>query len=235
VRDKEDFLEQMLDDPGLLERLWDVEECLVRASPYMLFSVLLRQVRRELEQTSIVYEPESRGRRIPVFEAPGVVELLAQAESREYLVELLCSFVKTNTGFVYWKERGKWHRRKFNDTDLDDMIALAGMADPQLKPRYLKRAADIALFTSGIFPEQATSATVAPKHALRSKRTLKDYEEAGRRFYARAAGETPEVPLQSILDRISEKFLLARSAPHNLSDRFLKYHRRRYFDLPAQG
>src|SRR5262249_7056644 len=133
VRDKEDLLEQMLEEPALLERLSGDVECLARASPYMLFSVLLRRVRRELQTNGLVYEPEERGRCIPVFEAPAVVELLAQCEFREYLVELLCSFVKTNTGFVYWKERGTWHRRKFNDTDLDDMIALAGMADPQLK------------------------------------------------------------------------------------------------------
>lgn len=76
-----------------------------------------------------------------MFEARAVIELLSQAEAREYLVELLGFFVRTNTGYVYWKERGTWHRRKVNDTDLDDMIALAGMVEAEHRPRYLKRVA----------------------------------------------------------------------------------------------
>lgn len=235
VRDKEDFLEQMLDDPKLLDRLLNDDEALVRISPYMFFSILLREVRREFEKTGVVYEPESRGRRIPVFEAPAVLELLAKPEAREYLVELLCSFVRTNTGFVYWKERGTWHRRKFNDTDLDDMVALAGMVDAELKPRYLKRVADIALFLSGIFPDQATRVTARPKHTFASQRTLQDYEQAGQRFYALAAREISEAPLRTVLETLSEKFILARSALNSLSDRFLKHHRSRYFELPVEG
>lgn len=233
VRDKEDFLEQMLDDARLLDRLLNDEEALVRASPYLLFSALLRQVRRELEKTGVVYEPESRGRRIPVFEAPAVVELLSKSEAREYLVELLCSFVRTNTGYVYWNERGAWHRRKFSDTDLDDMIALAGVVDAERRPRFLKRVADIALFLSGIFPDQAVRVPPRSRPALTSQRTLQDYEQAGHRFYALAARETPEAPLRPLLETLAEKFTLARSALNSLSDHFLKRHRGRYFELPA--
>jgi len=235
VRDKEDFLEQMLEDPKLAERLLNEAEALVRVSPYMLFSILLRQVRCELEKSGIVYQPESRGRWVPVFEAPAVVELLRKLDSREYLVQLLCSFIRTNTGYVYWKERGTWHRRKFNDTDLDDMIALAGIVEAELKPRYLKRVGDIALFLSGIFPDQATRVTPRPRHTLASGRTLLDYAQVGHRFYAMAARETPEARLHSVLETLSEKFVVARSALNSLSDRFLKYHRSRYFQAPAGG
>ena len=235
VRHKEDFLEQMLDDPKLLDRLLNDEEALVRASPYMLFSVLLRHVLRELSHTSVIYEPESGGRRIAVFEAPAVVELLSRVEAREYLVDLLCSFVRTNTGYVYWKERGTWHRRKFNDTDLDDMIALAGMVDAELRPRYLRRVADIALFLSGVFPDQALRQAPWSRRTITTRRTLQEYEQAGQRFYALAARETPERPLQSLLEMLSERFLLARSALNSLSDRFLKYHRGRYFEPPGGG
>jgi hypothetical protein len=232
VRDKEDFLEQMLENPKLLDRLANDKEALVRVSPYMLFSVLLRQVRRELEKTGVVYEPESRGRRIPVFEAPAVIDLLAKPEAREYLVGLLCSFVRTNSGYVYWRERGTWHRRKFNDTDLDDMMALAGMVDPELRPRYLKRVADIALFLSGIFPDRALRVTTRSRPFFTAERTLQDYEQTGHQFYALAAREMPEARLRPLLETLSEKFTLARSALNSLSDRYLKYHRSHYFELP---
>jgi hypothetical protein len=233
VRDKEDFLEQMLDDPRLLDRMLLDEEALVRVSPYMLFSILLRQIRRELEKGGVIYEPEVRGRRIPIFQAPAVVEFLSRPEAREYLVELLCSFVRTNTGYIYWKERGTWHKRKFNDTDLDDMIALTRMVDPELRHRYLRRAADIALFLSGIFPDQATWMAARPKRTAANQRTIQDYEQAGHRFYALAARETPEGSLRSLFETPSEKFILARSALNSVSDRFLKYHRGRYFEVPA--
>ena len=48
VRDKEDFLEQMLEDPALLHRILNDKEVFIRISPYMMFSILLRQIRREL-------------------------------------------------------------------------------------------------------------------------------------------------------------------------------------------
>ncbi|HWI55965.1 MAG TPA: hypothetical protein VNZ22_01975 [Bacillota bacterium] len=234
VRDKEDFLEQMLDDPKLVERLLKDEESLVRISPYMLFSVLLREVRREVEKRGYVFEPETRGRRIAVFEAPAVVELLSAPEAREYLVHLLCSFVRTNTGVMYWREHGTWHRRRFNDSNMDDMIALARMVDPDLKPRYYQRVADIALFLSGIFPDQAVRVATRTRSTLRAERTLQDYEQEGQRFYSLAAKETNEPGLQSVLQTLSTKFILARTALNSLSDSYLKSHRARYFELPAE-
>jgi hypothetical protein len=48
VRDKEDLLEPMLDDPKLTARLFRDEKALVRVTPHMLFSVLLRRLRTGL-------------------------------------------------------------------------------------------------------------------------------------------------------------------------------------------
>jgi hypothetical protein len=49
IRDKEDLLEPMLEDPKLLERLFHDQETFMRISPHLLLSVLLRRVRKELE------------------------------------------------------------------------------------------------------------------------------------------------------------------------------------------
>jgi len=230
VRDKEDFLEQMLDDPKLIERLLNDEEALVRISPYMLFSVLLREVKRQVERRGYVYEPESRGRRVVVFEGPGVVELLSNTSTREYLAGLLCSFVKTNTGVIYWKEKGTWHRRRFNDSDMDDMIALAQMVDPDLKPRYYQRVADIALFLSGIFPDQAVRVAARTRSTLTTHRTLQDYEHEGQRFYHLAAETTEQHSLRSVLQSLAERFVLARSALNQLSDGYLKEQKAHFFE-----
>ncbi len=42
--------------------------------------------------------------------------------------------------------------------------------------------------------------------------------------YALAAGKTSEIALRGVLDTLAEKFILARSALKNLSDRYLRKH-----------
>src|SRR6516165_11077871 len=88
VRDKEDLLNSMLEDPKLLDRLLKEEESLIRVSPYLLFSVTLRQVRRDLGKHGYILEIDSKGKRTPVFEAPAVVELLSDKQLLNYLAEM---------------------------------------------------------------------------------------------------------------------------------------------------
>src|SRR6516165_8079341 len=154
VRGKEDLLEPMLEDPKLMERLFREEEALVQISPHLLFSVLLRRLRKELDKEAYILDVDARRKRIPIFESPAVAEMLSDKKVRDYLAEMLYSFTRTNDGIIYWKELGTWHKRRFSDIDIDDMIELARI-DPEMRPRLYKRIADIALFLSGIFPEHA--------------------------------------------------------------------------------
>jgi hypothetical protein len=231
LRDKEDLLEPMLDDPKLMERLFRDEEAFLRISPHLLFSVLLRRVRIELETEGYVFEAAPRGKRIPVFEAPAVAELLSNTQIRDYLADMLSSFARINSGVVYWKERGTWHKRRFSDIDIEDMIDLARLEDPEMRPALYKRIADIALFLSGIFPDQATLFESRPRTTFADKPTLKDYEKQGRRFYSLAAQETVHAHWGTALEALAEKFTLARRALNTLSDRYLKKQRIRYFRL----
>jgi hypothetical protein len=234
VRGKDDLLEPMLEDPKLAERLLAEEEAFVHVSPYLMFAVLLRAVRRELEGRGFVFERDARGKRIPIFEAPQAVQLLGDPSLREYLTGMLCSFVRTNTGLLYWKERGGWRKRKFSDLDMDDMIALCHIVEPAYKPRLYKRIADIALFLTGIYPDHTSSLTRRPRSQAACRRTVLDYEREGQRFYGLAAHE-PEPPWPaSVFERLAEKFTLAREALNTLSDRYLKPLRARYFDQPIR-
>jgi hypothetical protein len=234
IRDKEDLIDPMLEDPKLVERLVREEEIFVRISPCLLFSVLLRRVRSDLQKEAYVNEVGPRGKRIPVFEAPAVAEMLTDKKTRDYLADMLSSFARTNSGVVYWKERGTWHKRRFSDVDMDDMIALAGIVDPEMRPALYKRVADIALFLSGIFPDYAAFIS-GRRIMLANKRTLKDYEEHGKRFYAMAARETDQVYWRPALEVLAEKFTFARRALNTLSDRYLKRQRTGFFRLPADG
>ena len=234
IRDKEDLLEPMLEDPKLTERLFREEEALVRVTPQMLFSVLLRRLRRELEKEAYILDVDTKGKRIPVFEGPAVAEMLSDKQTRDYLVEMLSSFGRANSGIIYWKERGTWHKRRFSDIDLDDMVELARIIDPEMRPALYKRIADIALFLSGIFPEHAVHSSGSRKTIFSVKHTLKDYEQVGKLFYKVAARETDQTRWKPVLGTLAEKFTLARLALNSLSDRYVKTLRARYFRSPAE-
>ena len=234
IRDKDDLLEPMLQDPKLIERLFQREEDLVRVSPHFLFTVLLLQVRRDLEDTTYVQEVDFRGKRIPVFEAEAVTGLLADPLVREYLAEMLASFTRTNSGVIYWKERGAWHKRRFSDLDIDDMVDLALIIDPEMRPALYQRIADIALFLSGVFPDHLAAFTARHQTRFSAKQTLKDYERQGSRFYRVAAQETDQSRWRPALEILAGKFTLARWALNTLSDRYLKTQRDYYFRSPAQ-
>lgn len=234
VRGKDDLLEPMLDDPKLVERLLREDETFIRVSPHLLFSILLRQIRRELEREAYVLEVDSRGKRIPVFEATAVATLLANQATRDYLAEMLAAFARTSSGVIYWKERGTWQKRRFSDLDMDDMIELARIIDPETRPALYRRIADLALFLSGIFPDHTTQ-VVRRKSAFSAKRTLADYEQQGMRFYRVAAQETDQGHHRPVFEMLAEKFTLARRALNALSDRYFRTHRARYFQFGGGG
>src|SRR3984957_13237387 len=159
----------------------------------MLFSVLLRRLRRELQNEAYVLDVDTNGKRFPVFEGPAVANMLSDKQTRDCLAEMLASFARTNSGNIYWKERGTWHKRRFSDIDLDDMVELARIVDPEMRPALYKRIADIALFLSGIFPEHSAHVAGFRKTMFSAKRTLKEYEQAGKRFYQVAARERDQL------------------------------------------
>ena len=231
VRDKDDLLEPMLEDPKLAERLLGELEVLIHVSPYLMFSVLLRRVRRDLEGQSFVYERDERGKRIPVFEAARAGELLNDPPMREYLAEMLCSFLRTNIAVLYRQEGRGWQKRKFSDMDMDDMMALCQLVESELKPRFYKRIADIALFLTGIYPDHASFFVRRPRS--QDWRVLPDYEREGRRFYTLAARQTKPPGPASVLEQLAEQFTLARQVLNTLSDRYLKPIRARYFGGPT--
>jgi hypothetical protein len=235
VRDKEDLLEPMLDDPKLTERLFRDEKALLRVTPHLLFSVLLRRLRRELEKEAYVLDVDTKGKRIPVFEGPAVADLLSDKETRDYLAEMLSSFARTNSGIIYWQERGTWHKRRFSDIDLDDMVELTRIIDPEMRPALYKRIADIALFLSGIFPEHAAHSLAYRSNMFSARHTIKDYEEAGKRFYHVAAQESDQTHWKPVFQTLAEKFTLARLALNSLSDRYVKTLRAQYFRSPAES
>jgi len=227
LRDKDDLLEPMLEDPKLFDRLFNSCDAIARVSPYLMFAVLVRRIRRDLEKEPYLFQRDADGKRIPVLAAPEAVKLLAESTMRDYLAEMLCSFVRTNTGLLYWNEPGGMRQQKFCDLDMNDMIALCQLVDPHMKPRLYKRIADIALFVAGVYPEHTS-------HHVRRRRSqdwriVRDYEREGRHFYSLVA-RAPQPPWPSpVFERLADQFSLAREVLTTLSDRYLRSLGDRYF------
>lgn len=235
VRDKADFLDQMLDDPKLFDRLYTDDKALVAISPYMLFSVLLRHVRREIEKESYLYDYEigARKQRIPVFAVREASNLLGESEALNYLAEMLASFSKSRSIVLRWTDNsGRRRNRRFDDMDIDDMIELCRQINPAYRTRYYRRIGDIALFLSGIYPDHAIYYHfMTPRSSRRVShgRNLHDYEREGQEFYQKAAEQTREPQRGSILSTLSENFSNARRVLNVLSERYLRDDKRNPF------
>ncbi|MHB1132534.1 MAG: hypothetical protein ACYC4L_09130 [Chloroflexota bacterium] len=241
LRDKPDILDRMLDDEQLFRRLVYDEEALIRVSPWLLFTVLLRRAARDLSGERFTVERLGSGERLPVFDAPRVADLLRDPEIIDYLAETLTSFVRTDTATVYYRSGRRYRRRTFSDLDIDDMISLSGTVAPESRFPYYRRVGDICLFITGIFPEHVPAGYVpsvvtpaAGWSARRRRRGLEEYEVEARRFYHLAAN-TPiasELGLAEVLSKLADNFPLARKPLNYITDRYVRMHKSRLFGWP---
>lgn len=234
LREREDLLDVILEDDRLVTRLLGDDQVLVRVSPRFVFSVLLRRVMRDLRDRPYTLE-RTPGETVAVFDAPRVRRFITEPAIWSYLVTMLTSFIRSET-VTLWVKRGEhYFRRRFSTLSLEDMMALAELVSKDEAQPIFRRIADIALFTSGIFPDYLR-ATVrrsdAPVRPRAAPPTLDIYEEHGRRFYRLAAGQEPG-PEGRILGALAAEFPMARKSLELLSDRYLRWTRLRWFEAPG--
>jgi len=226
LREEDALLDALLGDERLFRRIQGDAEAIVRISPWLLFSVLLRRARRELRAMPYTVE-QAAGERVAVFDAARAGELLEDREILDYLVAMLTSFTRTDSWSIEVEQGGRIARRRFSDLSSDDMIALASLMPASLRFPILRRIADLALFVTGIFPEHADPWTRAPGsppgQRWRARRTLEEYEEEGRRFYRLAARHevAKRTGLDRALDALAETFPLARKPLNVLASQYI--------------
>lgn len=238
LKDKPDFIDIMLDDEKLFLRLQEERDAYIRISPFLLFSILLRQARRDLEKQSYTMEIVNTKERIPVFDVRDTTRLLANGDLREYLARMLSSFTRVESASIVYKARGMTYQRNFSDMDFDDVLELAGLVELPYRYPFYKRLADITLFISGIYPEYAgrgqglNSNNPSVRLAGGRLRTLREYEEEGRRYYDLASTyeEARQQGLTSVLSMLAENFTLARKPLNYLVENYLHHCRDRLFE-----
>lgn len=240
VQDDERFLEAMLDDERLFERLMSGEEILLRVSPWLLFTVLLRRARRDLEEA--VFTTERRNlQKVVLFDTNEVVDLLDQGALRGYLASMLASFTRIESMTVAVRVRkGIWRRYRTNELDVESLMRYSQALDETLRFEPYKRIGDVCLFLSGVFPRAIESkyrypmsGEIRPRARSRTVVSREDYEAHGRAFYRLAAEhEAAQVEgLDEVLETLSEDFILAEKALSFVADRYLGLIRTQLFGM----
>ncbi len=100
LRARDDLLDVMLEDDRLVRRLLGDEQILLRVSPRLVFTVLLRRVSRDLQEWPYTLE-RTAAETVAVFDAPRVRRFIVEPAIGTYLVDLLTSFVRSETITVW--------------------------------------------------------------------------------------------------------------------------------------
>lgn len=233
VRQDPEFRKAFIGDEKVLEAVLNDEEVFLKVGPALFFEVLLRGSVGELETAAYTVERSGRSS-IPVFDTSEVTELMRRDGVIEYMAHMLASFTKIHSYVVPVRVRPGVRRRiRYNDMDVDSLIALCAKAGDHERFAFYKRIADVCLFTSGVFPGHASlHAQSAQGHGrMRTRRTIEDYETEGRRFY-RLAEEHPAarlMELTGVFALLRENFTSARKPLTFISSRYLHSKRHHLF------
>lgn len=231
IRDKEDLIEIMLEDEKLMRKVRQKEEELLFISPYFLFNILLRQVRRQLRERGYTFEFSGQ-ERIAVFDADRLNELLKSNELINCLAEVLSSFTRVQTGFLFYWQGEKLKRQKFNSLNPQDLIALGNLLPEEERFPVYRRLGDLCLFMAGIFPDYARR----PGQSLRltaTRLSLEEYRELGSHYYSLAARHpvARREGLEGLLDSLASNFALVIKPLNVLASDYIGLRRNRWFGV----
>lgn len=225
------IIERMLDNESasLFQRLMDPGEATTSVTPRLLFEVLLREAARGIPQKKYTVERMAR-HRIPVFDTAEVAGFLANRSVLRYLADMLSSFTKVDSHTLQVRAgKGIWRKASFSDMDLNSLKRLCRSASEGQRFAYYKRAADLCLFTLGMFPESVgprpadSLGPVPGDHGLRAE----DYEEEGKRYYKLACEhkDAQALDLADVLALLHNHFVLAKKPLNYISDNFARFKR----------
>jgi len=223
-----DSLDLVLEEEEIFKKVIQSEDVFVRISPYLYFELLLRQAIRDIKRDAYTLEQVGYKTRVPVFDSQKVLEVLSQDEIRDYLVELLVSFIRVNQFTIYLNRgRGIYFKKVLSDMDFDLLVEMSEIVDEPYRFVFLKRAGDLALFLSGIFPEQLFGER---SHSLAKNRRLlswtnkgEDLEKKGSELYHKASESeiAKERELSPVLTMMADNFTFTKKPLNVMADRYL--------------
>lgn len=236
LKDKPDLVEIMLEDEKLFWPVHEEEDIFLKISPFLLFTILIQQTKREMKKKSYTMEIIGHREQTSLFDAKDAVMLIQNKNVRAYLARMLASFTRVDSTTVVYRARGLTYQRHFSELDFDDVLELAGLVELPYRYDFYKRLADISLFITGIFPEYLqgnteVNAQLPERYLGCRKRTLHDYEEEGRRYYDLAStyDEAREQGLDHVLSQLAENFTVIRKPLNYLAANLICKQRKDWF------
>lgn len=124
-------------------------------SPVLLFAVVVHRGATEVAASSHVTERVGTRMLVPVFDGMELGAFAADPWARLFLVELLSSFTRVASGARYERHGGRLRKRKFSELDPASLAELLLAAPAHERSGIWRRLGDLALFTTGIFPDHA--------------------------------------------------------------------------------
>ena len=214
------------------------------ASPFLVFSVAVHGVARDLASATLTTEWLGPRTRLPVFDAPTMREFLDDADRRLYLSQLLSSFTRV-AGWTQWTHTSRgWRRSHFSELDPVQLAQFATMVSDAERPGVWRRLGDLSLFMTGVFPDHTAKrqlGSVGEQRLRRITQLSSDvqggdlpsavsnlgavglFELVGERAYRSAVKGVPRPLTQSmrVVDDIATRFRIARRVLNLVTDRYL--------------
>lgn len=238
LRNDEDFRTRYVADDKVFAKLMDDDEILLKISPALFFEILIRRAAIDLEGVGYTLE-RSSSVRVPVFDTQEVLELLSRDSLILYLSEMLSSFTRIESYSLSFRIRkGVWKKFRFNDLDIQSLMAFCDVVEPEFRLGFYKRIADICLFMLGIYSEFTErdyrypfSGHVRPHHPGKTRISPEEYEKEGQRFYGLAAEhDTARAGgLSEVFQTLCDHFQKAQKPLNFIAEHYLRYRREMVF------
>ncbi len=255
LRARPDLIEAQLWRPEVFAALFESAERdpFLRASPVLVFAVLVHKAARDLAQVSFVEEWVAPGRRVPLFDVAGLREFVGDSLRRLFLAELLASYTRVASGSFWVRGSRGWRRRRFSELDPVRLIELLDVVPEHDRPAVHRRLGDLALFLTGVFPDHSGEHLLPPRARGGLQRELAGsearsvvpgdpssaiwlLEELGRRSYrvAQRATQAQDAGMARVLGDVAQGFGQARRILNFLADCYVFPYRRHWFPV-AEG
>jgi hypothetical protein len=129
------------------------DEALLRASPFLIFAVLISRAHADLKQANFVDEWLGPARRVPVFEVEPLQVFSGDLTHQLFLAEVLASYTRVASGSFWVHTPRGWQRRRYSELDLMRLVEMLDIVPESQRPGVLRRLGDLTLFLTGVFPD----------------------------------------------------------------------------------
>ena len=243
-------IERALSSEAAFGSIFGEEHGMAAVSPMLLFAVVVHRGAAEVAGSGHVTERVGVRMLVPVFDSGNLATFAADPWHRLFMIELLGSFTKVASGARYERHGGRLRKRRFSELDPASLAELLLAAPAAERPGIWRRLGDLALFTTGIFPDHAARDTLASLQLERILRSIPRRDRPqlaghidsfgsldpllrtlGPRWYRLAAEHALAPGTGDFFTKVADEFVAARRFLAFVSDRYLFNRRTWLFPL----